>query len=211
MPRCARSSATTSARRGRWSRPTTCASITPNPRRPRRPICALCSSSCRNGSATTFPWRPVRCPTTTRSRPAQWRFFGERYETAVRVVEICDPAPHVHDCFSKELCGGTHAPATGFVGRLPDHLGRQRRRRAAPHRGAHRGRSVGLDRRTTRRPLGHCLLRQGHSRHRRRSNRPVTVGGHRAEGVDYRRSRPGPAQPSRRNWPLPQSRSARSP
>ena len=42
--------------------------------------------------------------------------FGERYETAVRVVEICDPAPHVHDCFSKELCGGTHAPATGFVG-----------------------------------------------------------------------------------------------
>ncbi len=42
--------------------------------------------------------------------------FGERYETAVRVVEICDPAPHVHDCFSKELCGGTHAPSTGFVG-----------------------------------------------------------------------------------------------
>ena len=42
--------------------------------------------------------------------------FGERYESDVRVVEICDPAPHVHDCFSKELCGGTHAPATGFVG-----------------------------------------------------------------------------------------------
>ncbi len=42
--------------------------------------------------------------------------FGEKYETAVRVVEICDPEPHVHDCFSKELCGGTHAPATGFVG-----------------------------------------------------------------------------------------------
>lgn len=42
--------------------------------------------------------------------------FGEKYETDVRVVEICDPAPHVHDCFSKELCGGTHAPSTGFVG-----------------------------------------------------------------------------------------------
>ncbi len=42
--------------------------------------------------------------------------FGEKYETAVRVVEICDPEPHVHDCFSKELCGGTHVPATGFVG-----------------------------------------------------------------------------------------------
>ncbi len=42
--------------------------------------------------------------------------FGEKYATEVRVVEICDPSPHVHDCFSKELCGGTHAPATGFVG-----------------------------------------------------------------------------------------------
>ena len=42
--------------------------------------------------------------------------FGERYDTEVRVVEICDPAPHMHDCFSKELCGGTHVPATGAVG-----------------------------------------------------------------------------------------------
>ena len=42
--------------------------------------------------------------------------FGEKYATEVRVVEICDPAPHVHECFSKELCGGTHAPATGFIG-----------------------------------------------------------------------------------------------
>ena len=42
--------------------------------------------------------------------------FGERYDTDVRVVEICDPRPHVHDCFSKELCGGTHVPATGVVG-----------------------------------------------------------------------------------------------
>jgi alanyl-tRNA synthetase len=42
--------------------------------------------------------------------------FGEKYATDVRVVEICDPDPHVHDCFSKELCGGTHAPRTGFIG-----------------------------------------------------------------------------------------------
>ena len=42
--------------------------------------------------------------------------FGERYDTDVRVVEICDPQPHIHDCFSKELCGGTHVPATGVVG-----------------------------------------------------------------------------------------------
>jgi alanyl-tRNA synthetase len=42
--------------------------------------------------------------------------FGEKYATEVRVVEICDPDPHVHACFSKELCGGVHAPATGFIG-----------------------------------------------------------------------------------------------
>ena len=42
--------------------------------------------------------------------------FGEKYEADVRVVQICDPDPHVHDCFSKELCGGTHAPATGLIG-----------------------------------------------------------------------------------------------
>ena len=42
--------------------------------------------------------------------------FGEKYATDVRVVEICDPVPHVHDCFSKELCGGVHVPATGFIG-----------------------------------------------------------------------------------------------
>jgi alanyl-tRNA synthetase len=44
--------------------------------------------------------------------------FGEKYGTAVRVVEICDPDPAVHDCFSKELCGGVHVPATGFIGGL---------------------------------------------------------------------------------------------
>ena len=42
--------------------------------------------------------------------------FGEKYTTDVRVVEICDSDPQVRDCFSKELCGGTHAPATGFIG-----------------------------------------------------------------------------------------------
>ena len=42
--------------------------------------------------------------------------FGEKYGGAVRVVEICDPDPALHDCFSKELCGGTHVAATGFIG-----------------------------------------------------------------------------------------------
>ena len=42
--------------------------------------------------------------------------FGEKYGADVRVVHICDPDPAVHDCFSKELCGGIHAPTTGFIG-----------------------------------------------------------------------------------------------
>ena len=42
--------------------------------------------------------------------------FGEKYGTDVRVVEVCDPDPAMQDCFSKELCGGTHVPATGFIG-----------------------------------------------------------------------------------------------
>ncbi len=33
-------------------------------------------------------------------------------------MEICDPDPAIHDCFSKELCGGVHVPATGFIGGL---------------------------------------------------------------------------------------------
>ena len=42
--------------------------------------------------------------------------FGEKYGTDVRVVEVCNPDPAMQDCFSKELCGGTHVPATGFIG-----------------------------------------------------------------------------------------------
>ncbi len=42
--------------------------------------------------------------------------FGEKYGADVRVVHICDPDPATHDCFSKELCGGTHTPTTGFIG-----------------------------------------------------------------------------------------------
>lgn len=41
-------------------------------------------------------------------------FFGDKYADRVRVVGICDV--HGADCFSKELCGGTHCHTSGEVG-----------------------------------------------------------------------------------------------
>ena len=63
-----------------------------------------------------IPVSTTEMPYNAALKTGAMAIFGEKYETDVRVVEICDPAPHIHDCFSKELCGGTHAPATGFVG-----------------------------------------------------------------------------------------------
>jgi alanyl-tRNA synthetase len=45
--------------------------------------------------------------------------FGDKYSQNVRVVGICEPRidePAQHDCFSKELCGGTHCHRTGEIG-----------------------------------------------------------------------------------------------
>lgn len=41
--------------------------------------------------------------------------FGEKYGNEVRVVTIADAAGNV---FDKELCGGTHVPTTGRIGRV---------------------------------------------------------------------------------------------
>jgi alanyl-tRNA synthetase len=43
-------------------------------------------------------------------------FFGDKYADVVRVVGVCDI--DLHDCFSHELCGGTHVHASGEVGSI---------------------------------------------------------------------------------------------
>jgi alanyl-tRNA synthetase len=43
-------------------------------------------------------------------------FFGDKYADVVRVVGVCDV--DLHDCFSHELCGGTHVHASGEVGAI---------------------------------------------------------------------------------------------
>jgi alanyl-tRNA synthetase len=43
-------------------------------------------------------------------------FFGDKYADVVRVVGVCDL--DLHDCFSHELCGGTHVHASGEVGSI---------------------------------------------------------------------------------------------
>ncbi len=51
-------------------------------------------------------------------------FFEDRYTDTVRMVEYCDTRgfdpEHMHtsECYSRELCGGTHLHATGEVGML---------------------------------------------------------------------------------------------
>ncbi|MGE0058261.1 MAG: DHHA1 domain-containing protein, partial [Dehalococcoidia bacterium] len=43
-------------------------------------------------------------------------FFGDKYADVVRVVGVCDA--DMGQCFSKELCGGTHVHASGDVGAI---------------------------------------------------------------------------------------------
>ncbi|MEX2445751.1 MAG: alanine--tRNA ligase [Dehalococcoidia bacterium] len=50
-------------------------------------------------------------------------FFEDRYTSRVRMVEYCDSRGHAHgahtaECYSRELCGGTHLHSTGQVGML---------------------------------------------------------------------------------------------
>src|SRR5690606_21111343 len=43
-------------------------------------------------------------------------FFGDKYADIVRVVGVCDL--ELRDCFSHELCGGTHVHSSGEVGAI---------------------------------------------------------------------------------------------
>jgi len=50
-------------------------------------------------------------------------FFEDRYTARVRMVEYCDsrghaPGDHTMECYSRELCGGTHLHSTGQLGML---------------------------------------------------------------------------------------------
>ena len=50
-------------------------------------------------------------------------FFEDRYTSRVRMVEYCDSrghaaGAHTAECYSRELCGGTHLHRTGQVGML---------------------------------------------------------------------------------------------
>ena len=50
-------------------------------------------------------------------------FFEDRYTSRVRMVEYCEsrghgPGAHTDECYSRELCGGTHLQSTGQIGLL---------------------------------------------------------------------------------------------
>jgi len=53
--------------------------------------------------------------TDVKSRPDVMQFFGDKYGDVVRVVQIGGHARKL-DGYSMELCGGTHARATGEIG-----------------------------------------------------------------------------------------------
>jgi len=60
----------------------------------------------------------LSCATAPAVEAGAMAFFGDKYADVVRVVGVCPTdAPHDEkDCFSLELCGGTHARATGDIG-----------------------------------------------------------------------------------------------
>ena len=73
-------------------------------------------------------------------------FFEDRYTAHVRMVEYCEARGHGVDhehtveCFSRELCGGTHLHSSGGVGTLQivadSSIGAGLRRSPAPMRSA---------------------------------------------------------------------------
>jgi alanyl-tRNA synthetase/REP element-mobilizing transposase RayT len=60
-------------------------------------------------SWTEVPYADIK------NRKDVMQFFGEKYGDTVRVVQI-GGGPHALDGYSMELCGGTHARATGEIG-----------------------------------------------------------------------------------------------
>lgn len=64
-----------------------------------------------------IPVKACRMPKDHAQKIGAMMLFGEKYEDNVRVVIITHTdCAHAEQAWSKELCGGTHVPATGHVG-----------------------------------------------------------------------------------------------
>ena len=108
-PPCARCSAPRRCRRARWWRPTACASTSPTtPRSPTRRSSASRISPTSGSSQRQAEVREM--PYDEAIEAGAVAIFEEKYGDEVRVISFGD--------FSTELCGGTHARATGDIGLL---------------------------------------------------------------------------------------------
>ena len=100
----------------------------------RRASCARCSASCTRRSARTSPRRRSCCPTrrpsiaapspssrTATPRTCAWSSTARRAADAsdhdqYQGQDHSSGQEHAPQCFSRELCGGTHLHSTGAVG-----------------------------------------------------------------------------------------------
>ena len=115
-PRCGRCWATTCASRGRWWRPTTCASTSrttsqPTPRGARRGASRWPTPPCSTDAGSRRPRPHAR-------RPSRWAPSPSSATSTARRCAWCGPGPT-----SLEFCGGTHVDSLGQIGPITLRLG----------------------------------------------------------------------------------------